>query len=70
MAKNEYDLIVIGAGSAGSTAATTAAGMGKRVALIERDQLGGTQKMRRWASPAYLTTFTRNDVLPPCPLIR
>lgn len=42
MAKNEYDLIVIGAGGAGSTAATTAAGMGKRVALIERDKLGGT----------------------------
>ena len=42
MAKNEYDLIVIGAGGAGSTAATTAASMGKRVALIERDKLGGT----------------------------
>ena len=42
MAKNEYDLIVIGAGGAGSTAATTAADMGKRVALIERDKLGGT----------------------------
>src|SRR5512140_748178 len=42
MAKNEYDLIVIGSGSAGSTAATTAAGMGKRVALVERDKLGGT----------------------------
>ena len=42
MAKNEYDLIVIGAGGAGSTAATTAAAMGKRVALIERDKLGGT----------------------------
>jgi pyruvate/2-oxoglutarate dehydrogenase complex dihydrolipoamide dehydrogenase (E3) component len=42
MAKNEYDLIVIGAGGAGSTAATTAASMGKRIALIERDKLGGT----------------------------
>jgi pyruvate/2-oxoglutarate dehydrogenase complex dihydrolipoamide dehydrogenase (E3) component len=42
MAKNEYDVIVIGAGGAGSTAATTVAGMGKRVALIERDKLGGT----------------------------
>ena len=42
MTKNEYDLIVIGAGGAGSTAATTAAGLGKRVALIERDKLGGT----------------------------
>jgi dihydrolipoamide dehydrogenase len=42
MAKNEYDLIVIGAGGAGSTAANIAAKMGKRVALIERDKLGGT----------------------------
>ena len=42
MVKNEYDLIVIGSGGAGSTAATIAANMGKRVALIERDQLGGT----------------------------
>jgi pyruvate/2-oxoglutarate dehydrogenase complex dihydrolipoamide dehydrogenase (E3) component len=42
MAKNDYDLIVIGSGGAGSTAATTAASMGKRIALIERDKLGGT----------------------------
>lgn len=42
MVENEYDLIVIGAGGAGSTAATTAASLGKRVALIERDKLGGT----------------------------
>jgi pyruvate/2-oxoglutarate dehydrogenase complex dihydrolipoamide dehydrogenase (E3) component len=42
MADNEYDLIVIGSGSAGSTVATTAASMGKRIALIERDKLGGT----------------------------
>jgi pyruvate/2-oxoglutarate dehydrogenase complex dihydrolipoamide dehydrogenase (E3) component len=42
MGKNEYDLIVIGAGGAGSTAAGSAANMGKHVALIERDKLGGT----------------------------
>ena len=42
MVKNEYDLIVIGAGGAGSTAASSAAKMGKRVALIEHDKLGGT----------------------------
>ena len=42
MIKNEYDLIVIGAGGAGSTAASIAANMGKHVALIERDKLGGT----------------------------
>ncbi len=42
MPNHEYDLLVIGAGPAGSTAATTAAGGGKRVALIERDKIGGT----------------------------
>ncbi len=42
MTETEYDLIVIGSGGAGSTAANTAVSMGKRVALIERDKLGGT----------------------------
>ena len=40
MTKNEYDLIVIGAGGAGSTAAGNAAGSDKSVALIERDKVG------------------------------
>lgn len=38
----QYDLVVIGAGAAGSTAATTAAAQGARVALVERDKIGGT----------------------------
>lgn len=42
MANQEYDLLVIGAGAAGSTAASTAAADGKRVALVERDKIGGT----------------------------
>src|SRR6266496_1167508 len=37
-----YDLLVIGAGAAGSAAATTAAEQGHRVALVERDKIGGT----------------------------
>jgi pyruvate/2-oxoglutarate dehydrogenase complex dihydrolipoamide dehydrogenase (E3) component len=37
-----YDLVVLGAGAAGSGAAATAAERGRRVALIERDQIGGT----------------------------
>lgn len=37
-----YDLLVIGAGAAGSTAASSAAGNGAHVALIERDKIGGT----------------------------
>jgi len=42
MAKQTYDLLVIGAGAAGSTAASTAAQRGARVALVEHDQIGGT----------------------------
>ena len=38
---NDFDLVVIGGGSAGYAAAARAAGQGKRVALIEADKLGG-----------------------------
>ena len=37
-----YDLIVVGAGAAGSTAAFEAVGRGARVALIEHWKVGGT----------------------------
>jgi pyruvate/2-oxoglutarate dehydrogenase complex dihydrolipoamide dehydrogenase (E3) component len=37
-----YDLIVIGAGAAGSTAAFEARGQGARVAMVERWMVGGT----------------------------
>ncbi len=37
-----YDVIVIGGGPAGATAALRASELGARVALIERDRLGGT----------------------------
>lgn len=36
-----WDLVVIGAGSAGLVASKTAAGFGARVLLVERDRLGG-----------------------------
>ena len=38
---DRYDLVVIGGGSAGLTAARTAAALGARVALVECNQLGG-----------------------------
>ena len=41
-AQRHYDLLVIGAGAAGSSAASTAAGQGTHVALVERDKIGGT----------------------------
>ena len=39
--KNFYDVIVIGAGSAGLTAAVGFSGVGKKVLLIEKDKMGG-----------------------------
>src|SRR5438105_13528228 len=36
-----YDLIVVGGGTAGLVSAVGAAGLGARVALLERDRLGG-----------------------------
>lgn len=39
--KPRYDLVVIGGGTAGLVSAVGAAGLGARVALVERDLLGG-----------------------------
>lgn len=38
----DYDLLVIGSGAGGSGAAHTAAAAGARVAMVERDEIGGT----------------------------
>ena len=41
MATANYDLVIIGAGSAGLTAASFAVQLGRRVALVEKDRIGG-----------------------------
>src|ERR671928_2109553 len=42
-----YDVVVVGAGTGGSSCALRAAQLGKRVALVERDErLGGTCLLR------------------------
>jgi len=41
MANQPYDLVVIGAGSAGLSAAEFSAQLGQRVALVERGRIGG-----------------------------
>jgi pyruvate/2-oxoglutarate dehydrogenase complex dihydrolipoamide dehydrogenase (E3) component len=38
----DYDLLVIGSGSAGSAAAVRATALGAKVAMIEKSKLGGT----------------------------
>jgi dihydrolipoamide dehydrogenase len=42
MLKMNYDLLVLGGGPGGYVAAIRAAQLGARVALIEKDQIGGT----------------------------
>ncbi|REI28315.1 dihydrolipoyl dehydrogenase [Staphylococcus felis] len=42
MAKEKYDLVVLGGGIAGYSAAIRAHQLGKTVALVEQDKLGGT----------------------------
>src|SRR5438270_13099695 len=42
MAKQHYDLLVIGSGAAGSSAATSVDKKGLRIALVESGKLGGT----------------------------
>ena len=42
MMQYDYDLIVIGAGSGGVRASRLASSLGKRVAIIESSQIGGT----------------------------
>jgi glutathione reductase (NADPH) len=46
MAAENYDLVVIGAGSGGVRAARLSAALGKRVAVIESSRVGGTCVMR------------------------
>ena len=41
MAKFDYDLIVLGGGSGGLTAAKIGVGFGKKTAIIEKNKLGG-----------------------------
>ncbi|MCM3696617.1 dihydrolipoyl dehydrogenase [Microbacterium oleivorans] len=42
MSRHEFDLVVLGGGSGGYAAAIRASELGKKVALIEKDKVGGT----------------------------
>jgi pyruvate/2-oxoglutarate dehydrogenase complex dihydrolipoamide dehydrogenase (E3) component len=41
MARNQFDIVAIGGGTAGLVTAAGSAGLGARTALVERDRLGG-----------------------------
>jgi len=70
----DYDLIAIGAGAGGFVAAKLAAGLGKKVALIEKDLLGGectnrgcvpSKALIKAAAVAYQVKHLRNYGLEP-----
>jgi pyruvate/2-oxoglutarate dehydrogenase complex dihydrolipoamide dehydrogenase (E3) component len=42
MTEESYDLVIIGGGPAGGEAARQGAKLGARIAVVERDKLGGT----------------------------
>jgi dihydrolipoamide dehydrogenase len=42
MPSNSYDLVILGGGTGGYSAALRGAGLGLKVALVERDKVGGT----------------------------
>jgi dihydrolipoamide dehydrogenase len=42
MSRHEFDVVVLGGGSGGYAAAIRASELGKRVALVEKDKVGGT----------------------------
>jgi dihydrolipoamide dehydrogenase len=42
MPSNSYDLVILGGGTGGYSAALRGAGLGLSVALVEKDKVGGT----------------------------
>jgi dihydrolipoamide dehydrogenase len=57
--KQYYDIVIIGAGPGGYVAAIRAAQLGKTVALIEKDRVGGTCMNRGCIPTKYLLHETR-----------
>ncbi|MFL1406550.1 NAD(P)/FAD-dependent oxidoreductase [Marinobacter sp. M1N3S26] len=53
-----YDLIIIGAGPAGSTLATALEGSGKRVLLIDKQAFPRDKTCAGWVTPAVMTSLS------------
>jgi len=47
MSKQQYDLVIVGAGAGGLIAAGFAVQLGARVALVEKDRIGGRLHLDR-----------------------
>ena len=63
MAQYDYDLFVIGGGSGGIRAARWSAGLGAKVALCEKDRMGGTCVIRGCIPKkmmVYVSSFNKN----------
>ena len=58
----DYDLFIMGAGSAGAAAASKAASLGLRVAVAEQDALGGTC-LNRGCIPKKLIVYAADFAL-------
>lgn len=70
--QNSYDLIVIGSGPGGHRAAVQAAKLGKKVLIVEKDQMGGaclhlgtipSKTLREAALSSRHTGFTIGDIM-------
>ena len=56
MAEHNFDVVILGGGSGGYAAALRSAQLGKRVALIEKDKLGGTVYTEAVSPPKHFCT--------------
>ncbi len=66
----QYDVAVIGAGPAGYVAAIRSAQLGKKVAVIERDRVGGTCLIRGCIPTKVILEATKSEEEIPTPEIR
>ncbi|MFC1714723.1 aminomethyl-transferring glycine dehydrogenase subunit GcvPB [Candidatus Poribacteria bacterium] len=66
----EYDIVVVGSGPAGYVAAIRAAQLGKRVAVIEKNRLGGTCLIRGCIPTKTILEVIRSEEDIPVPEIK
>ena len=67
MNKYDYDIIVIGGGAGGFVSSKLASGLGKKVAMIEKDKLGGECTLNGCIPSKTLINASRNQYLDDTP---